>query len=449
MRGRVLAALLISGLIGPASAFAALNGAVELVDRPSGFGPLPFDGINEASVDRHAFSNDGCFLVITSNNDVLSTLDDDKGDDIFRVNRCVAGHPAELVSVTKDGVAADDAIFSPSISADGKKIAFTTSARNLLPPGTTIDHAVVVKDMETGAVTLASRSNGADGAVADAFTGVISGDGGAVAFTARGAVEGSNATGVADQDDIYVRYLAAGETRMASVIPPSTRGGADGDFDVNYDGTAVALITQAALDPGDSDGHASAYLMRNLLGTPTADKVSGTSTRGRRDLRRRHPGRLHRRPRLDGDLRADLRRGRADRPRDPADGQHDELRRRIPRRTRGADGPVLVDGPRAGGRRRRWRVRLLRPAPCWGPLPRAAPRRRRLRRRLRPRRRLGVQRRDPALPGPTACARRRSSTTTAATRSRSRCPTARRGAARPTTRRSIRATRCRTTGASW
>jgi Tol biopolymer transport system component len=277
MRGRVLAALLISGLIGPASAFAALNGAVELVDRPSGFGPLPFDGINEASVDRHAFSDDGCFVVITSNNDVLSTLDDDKGEDIFRVNRCAAGHPAELVSVTKDGAPADSDSFGPTISADGKKIAFTTSARNLLPPGTTVDHAVVVKDMATGDVTVASRSNGADGAVASAFTGVISGDGGAVAFTARGAVEGSNATGVADQSDIYVRYVGAGETRMASVIPPSTRGGADGDFDVNYDGTAVALITQAALAPGDSDGHDSAYLMRNLLGTPTADKVSGAT----------------------------------------------------------------------------------------------------------------------------------------------------------------------------
>ena len=275
MRGRVLAALLISGLIGPASAFAARNGSVELVDRASGFGPLPFDGINEASADRHAFSNDGCFVVITSNNDVLSTLDNDKGDDIFRVNRCVAGHPAELVSVTKDGAPADDASFSPTISADGKKIAFTTSARNLLPPGTTVDHAVVVKNMETGDVTVASRSNGPDGAVADAFMGVISGDGAAVAFTARGAVEGSNATGVADQGDIYVRYLGAGETRMASVIPPSTRGGADGAFDVNFDGTAVALITRAPLDPGDSDGHASAYLMRNLLGTPTADKASG------------------------------------------------------------------------------------------------------------------------------------------------------------------------------
>src|SRR6476661_871576 len=115
MRGAVLAVLLISGLISPVSALAVLNGGTELVDRPSGFGPLPFDGINEASVDRHAFSDDGCFVVIESNNDVLSTLDDDKGDDIFRVNRCTPGHPAELVSVTKEGVPANDSSAGPTI----------------------------------------------------------------------------------------------------------------------------------------------------------------------------------------------------------------------------------------------------------------------------------------------------------------------------------------------
>jgi Tol biopolymer transport system component len=276
MKRRVLAALLTTGLLGPASALAVPDGGIELVDRPSGFGPLPFDGINEASVDRHAMSDNGCFVVIESDNDVLSALDDDDDGDIFRVNRCVPGHPAELVSTTPAGVPADGDSFSPSISADGKKIAFTTTARNLLPPGTTVNHAIVVKDMDTGAVTVASRGADPGGAVAEAFQGIISGDGNAVAFRGRGAIEASNATGVADQEDIYVRYLVGGDTRMASVIDMTTTpGGADGAFDVGYDGTAVALITQGALDPTDSDGENSAYLVRNLVGTPKPIKASG------------------------------------------------------------------------------------------------------------------------------------------------------------------------------
>src|SRR5215213_7071881 len=166
MKRRVLAALLSVGLIGPASAAAALNGGVELVDRPTGFGPLPFDGIDEASVDRHAFSLDGCRLAIESSNDVLSALDDDLGGDIFVIDRCSPGHPAILATATAAGIPADGDSFSPSISADGKKVAFTTSAPNLLPPGATVNHAVVVKNLDTGDVTLASRSNGDAGEIA-------------------------------------------------------------------------------------------------------------------------------------------------------------------------------------------------------------------------------------------------------------------------------------------
>src|SRR5262249_37374200 len=80
---------------------------------------------------------------------------------------------------------------------------------------------------------------------------------------------------VADEQDIYVRYLAAGDTRMASVtkLPTQQRGGADGAFDVSYDGQEVALITSARLDPAAS-GDDTAYLARNLLGSVDISKVS-------------------------------------------------------------------------------------------------------------------------------------------------------------------------------
>jgi Tol biopolymer transport system component len=278
MKRQVLVAVaLTAGLVSAAPALAVRDGGVELVDRPTGFGPLPFDGINDAFVDRHAISDNGCFVVIESENDVLSTLDDDQGADIFRIDRCSPGHPALLVSTTASGAPADGDSFSPSISADGKKIAFTTTARNLLPPGTTVSNAVVVKNVDTGDVAVASRSNGPTGAVAQSFEGVISGDGNAVAFLGDGVIEASNQTGLVNQQDVYVRYLAAGETRMASVTQTlNQRGGADGAFDVSYDGAEAAFVTQAALDPSDSDGQDSAYLARNLLGTVQIDKVSGT-----------------------------------------------------------------------------------------------------------------------------------------------------------------------------
>jgi Tol biopolymer transport system component len=269
MTRRVLAALLSAGLFLPATALAVADGGIEIVDRPSGFGPLPFDGINYAQVSRHGLSSNGCFVVIESENDVLSALDDDAEADIFRVDRCTPGHPAVLVSATQSGVPADGGSFSPSISADGQRVAFTTNARNLLPPGTTVNHAVVVKDLTNGSVVVASRGHGANSALADAFRGVISGDGSAVAFGALGAVDANNATGVAGEADVYVRYLSTFTTRMASVTKTANaRGGADQDFDISHDGMEVAFITRSGLDSSDSDGGSDVYLARNMLSVP-------------------------------------------------------------------------------------------------------------------------------------------------------------------------------------
>jgi hypothetical protein len=65
---------------------------------------------------------------------------------------------------------------------------------------------------------------------------------------------------------------------MASVTKTfDERGGADGDFDISYDGLEVALITESALDPtADTDGERSAYRISTLIATPTVEHVSGT-----------------------------------------------------------------------------------------------------------------------------------------------------------------------------
>ena len=270
----IVLALVVS--IMPAPAHAVPDGGIELVDRLSGFGPLSFDGVNEADVDHHSLSANGCFVAITSDNDVLSPFDDDAESDVFRVDRCSPGRPTVLASATAAGVPGNGTSFSPTISADGRYVAFTTNARNLLPPGTTVGHAIAVKDLQTGALVVGSRGDGAAGAVADAFRGVISGDGSALAFEARGAVVAQNATGVANQDDVYVRYLGSNATRMASVTSGGLRGGADGGFDISHDGTAVALVTQSGLVAGDSDGGRDAYLIRNVATAPAVGWISFT-----------------------------------------------------------------------------------------------------------------------------------------------------------------------------
>src|SRR3954471_5700465 len=57
--------------LAPAPALAVPDGGVELVSRPSGFGPLPFDGVDYAVTTPHAMTGDGCKVVLQSGNDVL------------------------------------------------------------------------------------------------------------------------------------------------------------------------------------------------------------------------------------------------------------------------------------------------------------------------------------------------------------------------------------------
>lgn len=119
-----------------------------------------------------------------------------------------------LVSVAADGTQGNDFSFEPSISADGRFIAFTTMATNLFPDdnGHTLD--VVVKDLRTGALTLSSRRTDGSQAKRNSFFPVMSGNGRFVAFQTFAAL------GSADTDrreDVYVNDRVTGTTQQISV----------------------------------------------------------------------------------------------------------------------------------------------------------------------------------------------------------------------------------------
>ena len=80
----VIAALV---LLPAATALAAPVSSTVLVDRPAGFGALPFDGVSGASVGRHALSADGRYLVFSSSNDVLLAGDEDSAENVYRLDR--------------------------------------------------------------------------------------------------------------------------------------------------------------------------------------------------------------------------------------------------------------------------------------------------------------------------------------------------------------------------
>jgi TolB protein len=265
-------ALLALVLAVPASA--GPLGSTELVDRPSGFGELPYGGLNDTIVRPHALSADGCFLVFASSSDDLLSTDVDSAENVYRQNRCAPGSKPVQVNTTQAGEPAQAFSSSslPTISADGRYVAFGTGAANLHPAAGSRTNQVLVKDMNDGSLELASRGDGPNGAPAEsAGGGVISGDGSAVAFRTSGVLDTSNINGVANETNLFVRYLGTNETWMASVNASQateTAGSARGGADITHDGKAVAFTSSDGLVAGDNDALEDAYL-RRVIGTGT------------------------------------------------------------------------------------------------------------------------------------------------------------------------------------
>lgn len=153
-----------------------------------------------------------------------------------------------LVSrVGKSGAGGDANSLEPAISADGRYVAFVSRAKNLSPAAKKGNREVFVRDMQTGTVTLASRASGPNGAAASGFAGEpsISADGRYVAFTSFDPDLSGEAT---PDGGVYVRDLQTGTTILASRADGPGGAAAAGYSrapSISADGRHVAFESQA------------------------------------------------------------------------------------------------------------------------------------------------------------------------------------------------------------
>jgi len=135
-----------------------------------------------------AISANGRYVAFASKAKNLSAIDEDSVEDVFlrdlKTNRTLLVSRAQ----GKHGAAGNGDSSSPSISADGRYVAFESYASNLGPSDSSTTPDVFVRDMRSGRVFLASRA-GNDGPAANAPSAnpAISGDGRYVAFDSRGS----------------------------------------------------------------------------------------------------------------------------------------------------------------------------------------------------------------------------------------------------------------------
>jgi Tol biopolymer transport system component len=161
-----------------------------------------------------AFSGNGRYVAFTSYATNLVAGDTNGVADVFRHD--LRTKKTALVSVTGDGAQADDISLEPAISRSGRYVTYYSLATNLAPGDTDEVPDVFVRDLDAGTTTLVSVVAVENGTEAwGHFTPDISADGRRVAFmsTADNLVAGdTNHNG-----DIFVRDLDAGTTTLVSV----------------------------------------------------------------------------------------------------------------------------------------------------------------------------------------------------------------------------------------
>lgn len=207
--------------------------AVELVSR------YPNGTIANAST-RPSVSGNGRYVAYETANEGLVREDFNGSPDVFRFDRQTAQTVPVSLAAGDKGMPAGGG--DPSISADGRFVAFTSDANDALVPFSPgPGNQVFVKDLVTGAIDWVSGPTGSGIPDNEAGAPSISADGRYVAFT-------SLATNLVPGDqnqasDVFRRDRQTGQTIRVSLLPDdSPPGGPSGQPSISGDGRVVAFV---------------------------------------------------------------------------------------------------------------------------------------------------------------------------------------------------------------
>jgi Tol biopolymer transport system component len=237
-------------------------------------GALTTCGGGGAALSDPDLNADGRFVAFSANANNLVAGDTNGQADVFLRDR-QAGTTTRVNLTVTNGQSAGGASLDPSISADGRYVAFRSNATNLVPGDTNAQPDVFVRDTVANTTVRASVTNeGAQATGGGSLLPSISADGRHVAFS-------SAATNLVPGDtngrpDIFVRDLVAGTTTRVSV---ATGGGQadDGSFvpSISGNGRYVAFDSPSTnLVAGDTNGVSDIFVHDRETGTTTRASVT-------------------------------------------------------------------------------------------------------------------------------------------------------------------------------
>lgn len=225
-------------------------------------------------------SANGRWVVFSSTANNLVPLDTNGVEDVF-VRDVVAGVTVRA-SVTSLGAQANDESYQPVISADGHTVAFTSKATNLAPNDTNDAADVFVRELGTFATYRVSVTSMGLELPSGGDEPSISGDGRYVAFGSTDPIDDADTN---DYNDVYLRDRTDAETTW---ISRTTSGGVPEDGasyqpTIAADGSVIGFVSTAPnLVPVDKNGTVDAFLwiratnkVKLITRTPTGAAPKG------------------------------------------------------------------------------------------------------------------------------------------------------------------------------
>lgn len=210
-------------------------------------------------------SDDGRYVVFASSASNLVADDTNDASDVFRRDR--HSQQTVRVNVSSSGAQANGPCDSPRMSADGRFIAFNCAATNLVPMDANGYVDVLLRDMLTGAVELISvSSSGVQGDQGSGYAS-LSADGRFVAFTSWASNLVASDTNTVS--DIFLRDRVAGSTQRVSVSNSGVQGNSFSfRSHISRDGRFVCFSSDASnLVVGDSNAKFDVFLRDRVANT--------------------------------------------------------------------------------------------------------------------------------------------------------------------------------------
>lgn len=186
----------------------------------------------------------------------------------------------ERVSISTSGHQGNGVSYLPSISADGRYVAFYSLASNLVSGDTNGAWDIFVYDRQTDEISRVSVSSSGEQGNGYSEAPSISGDGRYVAFDSYASNLVSGDTN--GNPDVFVHDRQTGETRLVSISSGGEQGNdKSASPSISADGRYVAFVSDAInLVSGDTNGFYDIFVHDRLTRETSRISVSSSGEQG-------------------------------------------------------------------------------------------------------------------------------------------------------------------------